>query len=195
MIIFQDYYAILEIPFDASDTAIRKAYLKQATLWHPDKNPGHNTHDKMALINEAYVILHDPETRTRYNKEYLQHKKNVTTMSKNIFTNQHTMTDENTIEDDVLKEWIAKAKAKANELNEFSLNDIMGMCSAATSGCITGILYGLVTIFICYILLLLGGAELLALLELLMVASGLLAIIFFLGKRFVRFVRLVANKK
>lgn len=116
-------------------------------------------------------------------------------MSKNIFINKYTITDENTIEDDILKEWITKAKVKANELNEVSLNDIMKMCGITASTYITGILFGLVSIFICYILLLLGGPEILASLELLIVASGLLVILFFLGKRFVKFIRLLANKK
>lgn len=195
MITFQDYYAILGVSFDASDTAIRKAYLKQATLWHPDKNPGRNTHDKMTLINEAYVVLHDPETRARYDKEYLRRKERATTAPKTTSTYQHSTTDENTIEDDILKEWIAKAKAKAKELNEVSLNDIMGMCGSATSGCLKGILCGLASLLFCYLILLVGGEAAVAWLMVLGTAGGLLTIIFFLGKSFIRFVRSLANKK
>lgn len=71
---FPDFYAVLEVPFGASASEIRRAYIRQACRWHPDKNPGRDTHERMLRINEAYVILHDPITRERYDREYLRRR-------------------------------------------------------------------------------------------------------------------------
>ena len=34
----QNYYEILEIPIDASENEVKKAYKKMAIKWHPVKN-------------------------------------------------------------------------------------------------------------------------------------------------------------
>ena len=158
MTIFIDYYLILEIPFNTSNADIRKAYIKQASIWHPDKNNTHNAHEKMLLINEAYLVLHDTETRTRYDKEYIRYKEINNEKYENAMLYQQDGADnfkcENYIEDDILKEWIAKAKVKASELNELSFEDIMGMCSSAMSGCLKGILKTIITLFIINIIVL-----------------------------------------
>ena len=70
---FRDYYKILEVSKTASAEEITKAYRRLAQKWHPDKNPGKNTTEKMALINEARLILKDPEKRARYDREYDRH--------------------------------------------------------------------------------------------------------------------------
>lgn len=72
---FKDYYAILEIPATASKAEIKSAYKKQAIKWHPDKNHGVDTTQKMQEINEAYLILNDDEARSRYDREYSRFRK------------------------------------------------------------------------------------------------------------------------
>lgn len=71
---FKDYYAILEISQSATLAEIKSAYRTQAIKWHPDKNHGMDTTEKMKEINEAKLILTDEEARIRYDREYLRFK-------------------------------------------------------------------------------------------------------------------------
>jgi curved DNA-binding protein CbpA len=71
---FKDYYAILEISQTATLFEVKTAYRMQAKKWHPDKNSGIDTTEKMKEINEAKLILTDEEARVRYDIEYLKFK-------------------------------------------------------------------------------------------------------------------------
>lgn len=64
----KDYYKILEVPEDASDEDIRKAFRKLAFQYHPDKNIGHEkeAEGKFKDINEAYGVLSDKVKRQQY---------------------------------------------------------------------------------------------------------------------------------
>uniref|UniRef100_A0A670YKP6 J domain-containing protein n=1 Tax=Pseudonaja textilis TaxID=8673 RepID=A0A670YKP6_PSETE len=56
-----DYYKLLDIPRDASDNDIKKAYRKKALQWHPDKNPERKKYaeQKFKEVTEAYEVLSD----------------------------------------------------------------------------------------------------------------------------------------
>ena len=65
----RDYYEILGIGRDASDSEIKKAYRALALKYHPDKNKG----DEQAEANfkeaaEAFEVLSDPEKRATYDR-------------------------------------------------------------------------------------------------------------------------------
>ncbi|KAF8148867.1 hypothetical protein B0H34DRAFT_802752 [Crassisporium funariophilum] len=60
----KDYYKIISVPRDADARTIKKAYRRAAKTAHPDKAGG--SESKMALLNEAYEVLSDPELRRRY---------------------------------------------------------------------------------------------------------------------------------
>ncbi|KAL2271873.1 hypothetical protein VTJ83DRAFT_1244 [Remersonia thermophila] len=63
----KDYYKILGIEQNATDTEIKKAYRKLAIIHHPDKNPGDpNAEARFKDISEAYETLIDPQKRQRY---------------------------------------------------------------------------------------------------------------------------------
>ncbi|GAD94995.1 DnaJ domain protein [Paecilomyces variotii No. 5] len=63
----KDYYKILGISKDASDTEIKKAYRKLAIQYHPDKNRNSEDSDaKFKEIGEAYETLIDPQKRASY---------------------------------------------------------------------------------------------------------------------------------
>ena len=63
-----DYYKILGIKKNATETEIKKAYRKLALKWHPDKNPNNReeAEEKFKKINEAYSILSDKNKRNEY---------------------------------------------------------------------------------------------------------------------------------
>ncbi|KAH6915973.1 X-domain of DnaJ-containing-domain-containing protein [Coprinopsis sp. MPI-PUGE-AT-0042] len=63
-----EYYDLLGVPVDADDTALKKAYRKQAMLYHPDKNPSQDAEEKFKEISKAYQVLSDSNLRAVYDK-------------------------------------------------------------------------------------------------------------------------------
>jgi molecular chaperone DnaJ len=62
-----DYYDLLGVSKDASETDIKKAFRKQALKYHPDRNPDNKeAEEKFKKINEAYACLSDPQKKTNY---------------------------------------------------------------------------------------------------------------------------------
>jgi molecular chaperone DnaJ len=65
----RDYYEILEIERNASETEIKKAYRKMALKYHPDKNPDDKSaEDKFKEAAEAYEVLSNADKRARYDR-------------------------------------------------------------------------------------------------------------------------------
>jgi len=66
----RNYYEILEIPKDADDAAIKKAYRKLALKHHPDKNPNNKeeAEEKLKEIAEAFQVFSDKNKRIIYDK-------------------------------------------------------------------------------------------------------------------------------
>lgn len=63
----KDYYKILGVSRDATESDIKKAYRKLALQHHPDKNSGDSEAEvKFKEIGEAYAILGDPAKKQRY---------------------------------------------------------------------------------------------------------------------------------
>ena len=64
----QDHYAVLGVAANASLDEIKKAYRKQASQLHPDKNLALDAPAKFRRVQEAYETLADIEQRKVYDE-------------------------------------------------------------------------------------------------------------------------------
>ncbi len=65
----RDYYEVLGVGKNASDSDIKKAYRKLAKENHPDLHPDDkNAEARFKEINEAYEVLSDADKRSRYDQ-------------------------------------------------------------------------------------------------------------------------------
>lgn len=65
----RDYYEVLGVEKNASETEIKKAFRKLARQYHPDVNPGDKSaEEKFKEVNEAYEVLSDSDKRSRYDQ-------------------------------------------------------------------------------------------------------------------------------
>ena len=130
---FIDYYSILNLDNKANSEVIKKAYRRQAIKWHPDKNPGKDTAREMQQVNEAYLILGDPDARERYDKEY--------TLFKQRFADNEGADSSYDIQDDILKDWINKARRQSIDLAKQTIQDIAGLTKESTSAAFDRVKY------------------------------------------------------
>ncbi|PWJ44138.1 molecular chaperone DnaJ [Sediminitomix flava] len=65
----RDYYEVLGLSRDASESEIKKAYRKIAIKYHPDKNPGDKeAEEKFKEAAEAYEVLSNADKKQRYDQ-------------------------------------------------------------------------------------------------------------------------------
>jgi curved DNA-binding protein CbpA len=138
---FVDYYALFEISAASTEEQIKIAFKKQALRWHPDKNPGIDTTEKMQILNEAKLILLDEQARYKYDIQYRRFKQyeevknqksakdNHNAKSKKSSEQNYTYADFD-IDDDILKRWINNAKKQAVDLAKKTIEELKGMTKA-----------------------------------------------------------------
>ncbi len=64
----QDYYDVLGVRKDASESEIKAAYRKLAMQYHPDRNHEAGAEAKFKEVNEAYEVLSNREKRDAYDR-------------------------------------------------------------------------------------------------------------------------------
>ena len=101
-----DYYKILGVSKNVTDTDLKKAYRKLALKWHPDKNQDKKdlASDNFKKIGEAYEVLSDSNKRKIYNSygkaglsgrggggggHHTHHFSNANDIFKQFFQHQH----------------------------------------------------------------------------------------------------------
>jgi len=62
----RDYYEILGVAKEATDSELKKAYRKMALQFHPDKNKCPGASEAFKAIGNAFAILSDTEKRKQY---------------------------------------------------------------------------------------------------------------------------------
>ena len=62
----QDYYEILGVSKEASESELKKSYRKLALQFHPDKNHAPGAGEAFKAIGNAFAVLSDPEKKRQY---------------------------------------------------------------------------------------------------------------------------------
>lgn len=62
------FYDVLGVKSDADDNQLKKAYMKMARKYHPDKNDSEDAAEKFKDIGNAYGVLTDSRKRDLYDK-------------------------------------------------------------------------------------------------------------------------------
>ncbi|KAG8441530.1 hypothetical protein GDO86_007050 [Hymenochirus boettgeri] len=79
----QDYYSVLGVSREANEETLRKAYLKLALRYHPDKNSSPGATESFKAIGKAFSVLSDPVKRKSYDasqaKVYVATQPDLTT--------------------------------------------------------------------------------------------------------------------
>ena len=64
----RDYYEVLGVSRDASDSELKSAFRNLARKFHPDVNDAPDAEEKFKEINEAYGVLSDADKRAAYDR-------------------------------------------------------------------------------------------------------------------------------
>ncbi|KAF9112464.1 hypothetical protein BGX27_003351 [Mortierella sp. AM989] len=63
-----DFYKVLGVKKDATDSEIKKAYRKVALQMHPDKNGAPGADEAFKIVSKAFTVLSDPQKRAIFDQ-------------------------------------------------------------------------------------------------------------------------------
>jgi DnaJ-class molecular chaperone len=85
----EDYYRVLGVDQNASETRIKEAYRQLAFKYHPDRNRENAAAaDEMKKINEAYAVLSNPAKKNEYDNLRTQFGSSAYTHFRNNYSEQ-----------------------------------------------------------------------------------------------------------
>lgn len=139
--IYTDFYQVLNIPENATESEIRKAYLEQNKLYHPDvlvnktEEEQNIAKEKLFLAQEAYENLSNPDKRKVFDLER-ERRKQVEFMNQNskqetgnpMEENKQTENKNSFFDDSFNEEYIKKMEEKLKNFeykNFFTKNEKM----------------------------------------------------------------------
>lgn len=73
----KDYYEVLNVTKEATDSEIKKSYKKLALVLHPDKNPAPGADEAFKAVGNAMAILTDAEKRKSYDLYGSEERANI----------------------------------------------------------------------------------------------------------------------
>jgi len=119
-----NYYSVLSVSLDATAEQIKDAYRSLARKTHPDRNASEEATSQMQSLNEAYMILREPEKKQAYDEEYRAYQK--WTESQGASSDS-----EYVVHDETLNEWINEAVEKARTIGVQILDDTKELLGVA----------------------------------------------------------------
>ena len=96
----ENYYEILGVSQSATDDQLKKAYLKQIKIYHPDVYQGDKAfaEEKTRQITEAYTVLKGYLTRKGYDEKLKKQTKDNDTSDKNTSEKEQSTSNSQTQE-------------------------------------------------------------------------------------------------
>ncbi len=68
--LLENWYKVLGISVNATNTDIKKAFRRLANKYHPDKSSAQSSHAKFIQVKAAYEVLSNPIKRQEYNRQF-----------------------------------------------------------------------------------------------------------------------------
>lgn len=71
---YENFYNVLQVPVNSTQQQIKSSYKKLILDNHPDRSGEPKTGEKCALIDQAWKVLRDPQSRKIYDAELMQNE-------------------------------------------------------------------------------------------------------------------------